>query len=157
MKDTSSTDSSTRYSSSQQKLLTTSSPTTNRKLVVMAKDNAPRETQLKKAKQLLEKPLKLGDKWYLLSKDWYVDWSAYIGLDESQTKLKETPPEKINNRKLFEIDHKTATVGSSAKKIKLREGLLENIDFVTVPKELWNYLVEIYSLESPDVSFSFDL
>lgn len=155
MKDTSSTDSSTKsssYNNNNNQRLSTSSPSSNRKIVVMAKDNASRETQLKIARTFIEKELKLGEKWYLLSKDWFSHWAAYIGLDETE-KLKETPPEKINNRKLFEIDHRSPVTGSQAKKLKLREGLVEDIDFVTIPKEIWSYLVDVYSVESQDVNF----
>lgn len=108
------------------------------RVTVMAKENASREKQREFANLNLEKRLKLGDKWYLINKDWFDRWSAYIGLDKS-AKTSEIPPDKINNHSLLEDG------------ARLKENLMEGIDFVTVPQEMWNYLVAIYSVESEDV------
>jgi hypothetical protein len=124
------------------------SNSTSKSSVIMSKENVTREKQREFALSTLNRELNLGDKWYLLNKDWFQRWSAYIGLESSE-KVSEIPPEKISNRRLLETDAKS--IGSPAgKRVRLREDILENADYVTVPQELWNYLVNIYSLESDD-------
>lgn len=125
-----------------------SNSTSKSSSVIMSKESMTREKQREFALSTLNRELKLGDKWYLLNKDWFQRWSAYIGLESSE-KVSEIPPEKISNRRLLETDSKS--IGSPAgKKVRLREDIVENADYVTVPQELWNYLVNVYSLESDD-------
>ena len=124
------------------------SNSTSKSTVIMSKESMTREKQREFALSTLNRELKLGDKWYLLNKDWFQRWSAYIGLESSE-KVSEIPPEKISNRRLLETDARS--IGSPAgKRVRLREDIVENADYVAVPQDLWNYLVNVYSLESDD-------
>jgi hypothetical protein len=114
------------------------------KIMPVSKENTTREKQREFALSC-QKQLKLGDKWYLISSDWYNRWASYVALDQKQ-KPTEIPPDRISNKKLFEQD-----VKSQVKKLKLKDSLIEEIDYVIVSYELWNYLVSIYGLESPEV------
>ena len=71
------------------------------------------EGQRKMAMEYEGKPLKLGDKWYLINSDWYTRWLKYIGLDATTVTtttntISQTPPNPgdINNRSLFLDDEK---------------------------------------------------
>lgn len=113
-----------------------------------------RDEQRKFALEYIHKPLKLGDKWYLIGSDWYSKWAAYVGIELStdnnnsakvQTTSSSYVPSQINNKKLLVHNDET-------KNYHLKDGLLEEIDFYTIPQELWDYLVNIYSINAPEVS-----
>ena len=98
-----------------------------------------KEDQLKMANEYRNKPLSVGDKWYLINADWFNKWAKYIGLD---SKGSLTIPDAIDNKCLFKPESKV-----------LKEGIQEEIDYYTIPEELWDYLVKIYSIAQPEVFF----
>lgn len=91
----------------------------------------------------MSKPLRQGEKWYLIANEWFVNWNNYIGFKSAASKTIGTEPKKINNRNLLDYD-------DTLKKYVLKESLVENTDYVTIPEELWNYLSQIYSVETPE-------
>lgn len=95
-------------------------------------------SQKKYALQFTEKPLKLGDKWYLISSEWYSNWANYIGLNTS-SKSSTSTPDKISNQSILEYNTET-------KQFDLKQSLVEETDYFTVPEELWKYLVSKYSV-----------
>ncbi|CAF0837839.1 unnamed protein product [Brachionus calyciflorus] len=103
------------------------------------------EDQRQFALKYLDKELKEGDKWYLINQDWFNKWLAYIGLRKDvqwiQTQSSNQQPEKINNQGLLEFDQDTNSY-------VLKENLMENVDYYTVPDELWTFITQMYQLES---------
>jgi hypothetical protein len=87
-----------------------------------------------------DKPLKLGDKWYLINSSWFRRWLAYIGVDEPETNVS---PDRINNACLMKPNDSK----------HLRDDLTEEVDFYTAPEELWKYLASIYSIVREEVCF----
>jgi hypothetical protein len=105
------------------------------------------EGQRKIAMEYIDKPLKVGDKWYLINSDWYIRWLKYIGLDTTTTaphSISQTPPNpgEINNRSLFVDDEKN----------QLKLSLLEEIDYYPVIEELWDFIKKIYPINDEKVS-----
>lgn len=119
-----------------------------RDLDVSSSSDSSIDEQKRMAIEFKNKELKLGDKWYLINSDWFTKWTSYIGLeldefnnlmpksDGENTTLK---PDKINNKSLL-------TMNPVTKKLFLKDNILEDTDYYTVPEELWNYLVKIYGL-----------
>ena len=86
-----------------------------------------KEDQLKMAREYLEKPLIVGDKWYLVNSDWFTRWLKYIGHETASSAVtsltkhaapSNISPEKINNKSLLEFNE-------VLKKNVLKESLLE--------------------------------
>ncbi len=115
-----------------------------------------RDDQKLKAIKLMNKKLKLGDKWYLINSDWFTRWANFVGYQlnndnetlmtgNSNGKLGSSlsnflSPDKINN--------KTLLINGTE---NLKQQLTEEVDYYTVCEELWSYLVQIYSTNSPQV------
>ena len=115
-----------------------------------------RDDQKLKAIKLMNKKLKSGDKWYLINSDWFTRWANFVGYQlnndnetimTSKSNSKEgsslsnfLSPDKINN--------KTLLINGTE---HLKQQLTEEVDYYTVCEELWNYLVQIYSINSPEV------
>ena len=110
---------------------------------MVAKYGKEKEGQKKAANEYMDKDLKVGDKWYLISSAWFQKWKAFVGLDSNLSARERAnmgPLDKINNSSLL-------VPNSSA----LRDDLTEENDYFTVCEELWSYLVKIYSISSPNV------
>lgn len=104
------------------------------------------DDQKSKGLQYLNKELKLGDKWYLINNEWFQKWLDYVGIKKDITYTPIEPiasqlPSKINNQSLLSLDEDTKTY-------ILKENLQEDTDYVTIPQELWDYLTQIYLLDS---------
>ena len=104
------------------------------------------EEQKSTGLKYLDKDLKQGDKWYLINFDWFKKWLDYVGIKKdtiysSIEPNSSEPPGKINNQSILQLDTDTNTY-------VLRDSLLEDTDYVTVPQELWDYLTQIYLLDS---------
>jgi hypothetical protein len=109
------------------------------------------EGQRNMAFEYVDKPLKLGDKWYLISSDWYTRWLKYIGIEtvknglSNETKRSTNPgpsPDAINNKSLLDL---------SGEKPRLKTNIIEEIDYYAIPEELWDYLTKIYPLTNKEV------
>ncbi|CAI5795869.1 ubiquitin carboxyl-terminal hydrolase 11 [Podarcis lilfordi] len=81
-----------------------------------------------------ERPLRAGEKWYLLENHWYKQWRAYV---ESGDQNSISFPGRINNAELFE----------DTESYRLKDRLVEHEEYVLVPEEVWNKLVTWYGLE----------
>lgn len=80
----------------------------------------------------------------MINSDWLVKWANYIGLkvpsiDAKVSKLTQKP-DKINNKNLLSTTTK-----------QLKANLTEEIDYFTIPEELWLYLTRIYSFTQKEV------
>uniref|UniRef100_A0A803SXM9 ubiquitinyl hydrolase 1 n=1 Tax=Anolis carolinensis TaxID=28377 RepID=A0A803SXM9_ANOCA len=82
----------------------------------------------------LERPLRAGEKWYLLENHWYKQWKAYV---ESGNQNSSSFPGRINNAELFE----------DLESYRLKDRLVEHEEYVLVPEEVWNKLVSWYGTE----------
>jgi hypothetical protein len=98
-----------------------------------------KEDQLKMANEYINKPLNVGDKWYLVNAEWYNKWAKFIGLDSKGSQIK---PDSVDNKCLFKPDSKV-----------LKEGIQEDVDYFTICEELWNYIVKIYGVAQAEVGF----
>ncbi len=115
-----------------------------------------RDDQKLKAIKLMNKKLKLGDKWYLINSDWFTRWANFVGYQLNNDN--ETLMTGNSNRKLGsslsnflspdKINNKTLLINGTE---NLKQQLTEEVDYYTVCEELWSYLVQIYSTNSPQV------
>ncbi|RNA30578.1 ubiquitin carboxyl-terminal hydrolase 15 isoform X2 [Brachionus plicatilis] len=105
------------------------------------------ESQKQLCLEYLNKRLKEEDKWYLVSAEWFKTWLSYIGLKKELTitacEPSSQPPGKISNKSILQKDPDTDY-------FFLKEGLIEEADYFTVPQELWQCLTENYSVESEE-------
>ena len=103
------------------------------------------ESQKQLAIEYLNKQLKEGDKWYLINAEWFKKWLSYIGIKRDNVITACEPsnqsPGKISNQSILEKD-------PDIDYYYLKEGSLEEINFFTVPQELWECLNEVYGKES---------
>ncbi|XP_060108668.1 ubiquitin carboxyl-terminal hydrolase 11 [Heteronotia binoei] len=81
-----------------------------------------------------ERPLRAGEKWYLLENHWYQQWKAYV---ESGDQNSSSYPGRINNAELFE----------DLESYRLKDRLVEYEEYILVPEEVWNKLVSWYGIE----------
>ena len=114
-----------------------------------------RDDQKLKAIELMVKEFKLGDKWYLINSDWLKNWANFVGYEIDKysirnklntTSSKSDLPCKINNKQLV-----NKLKQEIYNEIHLKPGLSED-EYYYICEELWNYLVEIYSINSPEVN-----
>ena len=106
------------------------------------------EEQKNFGNQHINKELEVGDKWYLISSDWFCRWASYVGIklndnDVNHHSTLNAPlpsPGKINNRTLFDETTK-----------QLKNDIVENVDFQAIPEQLWDYLKSIFSITNEDV------
>ncbi|KAJ7317569.1 hypothetical protein JRQ81_003731 [Phrynocephalus forsythii] len=82
----------------------------------------------------LKRPLRAGEKWYLLENHWYKQWRAYV---ESGDQNSSSFPGRINNAELFQ----------DLESCRLKDRLVEQEEYVLVPEEVWNKLVSWYGIE----------
>ncbi|KAK3578660.1 hypothetical protein CHS0354_002964 [Potamilus streckersoni] len=102
------------------------------------------ETQKKDIDNLLKLSLRKGDIWYLIDNKWFKQWKKYIGYDswDSQSAGEESAnPGPIDNRNMFKEN--TLVEGQMP---KLKEHMIDDIDYILVPEEAWNKLVGWYGL-----------
>jgi hypothetical protein len=112
-----------------------------------------REEQKRAFEELGNTQLRLGDKWFLINSDWYTKWLNYLGVAyEDSLQYKSTAeseqvvpaPDKINNKSLL-------TFNAVTKRFSLKETIVEELDYYTVPEELWLYLSELYETTRKEV------
>jgi hypothetical protein len=100
------------------------------------------EKQREFAIKYLDKPLEVGDKWYLISARWFSQWKSYINLPNGTDNVQcdSSKPDEICNQELL-----TKSVDG---KQQLADNIYEETDYYTIPEELWTYLRSIYSVKS---------
>nr|XP_060621716.1 ubiquitin carboxyl-terminal hydrolase 4 [Anolis sagrei ordinatus] len=94
-------------------------------------------TQRAELTPLLGAPLCPGESWYLIDSRWFKQWKKYVGFDSWDLYNVGEPnlyPGPIDNSGLF-ADSETQT---------LKEHLIDELDYVLVPTEAWNKLVNWY-------------
>lgn len=87
--------------------------------------------------QLIQRPMKKGEYWYLIDKKWFDLCKLYI-----QDKEPEHNPGPIDNSALFK--------STDGPVWELRERLQEDLDYQFVPQEAWELLVDYFSIKSND-------
>ncbi|KAG7552658.1 Peptidase C19 ubiquitin carboxyl-terminal hydrolase [Arabidopsis thaliana x Arabidopsis arenosa] len=89
-----------------------------------------------------EDNLKEGNLYFVISKRWYASWQKYVeqSKDEclSGESLEASRPGAIDNHDIIESE-------SDDNDPQLRRLLVEGVDYVLVPQEVWKRLVEWYS------------
>ncbi|XP_051873896.1 ubiquitin carboxyl-terminal hydrolase 4 isoform X2 [Pristis pectinata] len=96
------------------------------------------ESQKNEIGNLLQTALVKGDSWYLIDSRWFKQWKKYVGFDNwDMYNVGERGmfPGPIDNSGLF------AEVESQV----LKEHLIDELDYVLVPTEAWNKLVDWYA------------
>ncbi|XP_041047706.1 ubiquitin carboxyl-terminal hydrolase 4 isoform X2 [Carcharodon carcharias] len=96
------------------------------------------ESQKNEIGNLLKTSLKKGDSWFLIDSRWFKQWKKYVGFDNwDMYNVGERGmfPGPIDNSGLF------AEVESQV----LKEHLIDELDYVLVPIEAWNKLVNWYA------------
>ncbi|XP_067854552.1 ubiquitin carboxyl-terminal hydrolase 4 isoform X1 [Heptranchias perlo] len=96
------------------------------------------ESQKNEIGNLLKTLLKKGDSWYLIDSRWFKQWKKYVGFDSwDMYNVGERGmfPGPIDNSGLF------AEVESQV----LKEHLIDELDYVLVPIDAWNKLVNWYA------------
>ncbi|XP_067908180.1 ubiquitin carboxyl-terminal hydrolase 4 isoform X2 [Heterodontus francisci] len=114
-------------------------PSLSLSVTVMAEGGVPNlESQKNEIGNLLKAPLKKGDSWFLIDSRWFKQWKKYVGFDSwDMYNVGERGmfPGPIDNSGLF------AEVESQV----LKEHLIDELDYVLVPTEAWNKLVNWYA------------
>uniref|UniRef100_A0A8D2LAP8 Ubiquitin carboxyl-terminal hydrolase n=1 Tax=Varanus komodoensis TaxID=61221 RepID=A0A8D2LAP8_VARKO len=94
-------------------------------------------TQRAELMPLLGATLRPGESWYLIDSRWFKQWKKYVAFDSWDLYNVGEPnlfPGPIDNSGLF-ADSETQT---------LKEHLIDELDYVLVPTEAWNKLVNWY-------------
>jgi len=92
-------------------------------------------------KETLNKALVSGDTWYLLDNKWFNQCTVYLGFDEGGGGKDEdggadANPGPIDNKELF----------NQSEPGELKDHMIEQLDYVLVPTELWEPLVNEFGL-----------
>ncbi|XP_042898820.1 ubiquitin carboxyl-terminal hydrolase 4 isoform X2 [Parasteatoda tepidariorum] len=102
--------------------------------------NIPKlEAQKNEISQILRKLLVRQDNWCLIDNKWFKQWKKYVGYDNWETSSvgdKATHPGPIDNSPLLRDD------GSG----EIKDHLIDELDYVLVPEEAWEKLVEWYGI-----------
>ncbi|XP_076469575.1 ubiquitin carboxyl-terminal hydrolase 4-like [Babylonia areolata] len=116
----------------------------------MAEGGPPRlDSQKSEIGNLLKSPLKKGDAWYLLDLRWFKQWKKYVGYDTWDTVNagEETyNPGPIDNSPLFRETSGDDQEQSAHGVQRLKEHMVDELDYVLVPAEAWNKLVAWYGI-----------
>lgn len=109
--------------------------------------NEPRPTgqqQLDRIRPMKNRPLQVGDTWFLVSRSWYRRWDTACSerRDSDPAEKAEVPIGLIDNSDLLDED---STPGFA----RLRPGINEHIDYEMLPEEGWNLLVGWYGCSGP--------
>ncbi|XP_062977133.1 ubiquitin carboxyl-terminal hydrolase 4 isoform X4 [Elgaria multicarinata webbii] len=94
-------------------------------------------TQRAELMPLLGAALRPGESWYLIDSRWFKQWKKYVGFDSWDLYNVGEPnlfPGPIDNSGLF-ADSEAQT---------LKEHLIDELDYVLVPTEAWNKLINWY-------------
>ncbi|XP_052228485.1 uncharacterized protein LOC127842801 isoform X2 [Dreissena polymorpha] len=87
----------------------------------------------------LDRQLIKGEIWYMLDVKWYKQWKSYVGFetrDHFNVGEDSANPGHIDNSPLFEDDANT----------KLKEHLIDTLDYILIPAEGWDRLLTWYSM-----------
>ncbi|XP_060780170.1 ubiquitin carboxyl-terminal hydrolase 15-like isoform X3 [Neoarius graeffei] len=95
----------------------------------------PLDCQKEEIGRLLKTPLQKGDTWYLVDSSWFKTWKKYVGFDSWDMLGYQTcHPGPVDNSGLL------------TDSLSLKEHLIEDLDYILLPKEAWGKLISWYGL-----------
>ena len=106
--------------------------------------------QYKFSYKLLNKEMKLGEKWYLINKDWYNKWTTFI--NRNNFNRLEWPGVINNDYILNDSNTNSFKINDSFFSAdQLRSSLTQYVHYFIVCEELWEYLKTVYGLSKKEV------
>lgn len=86
----------------------------------------------------MKRELKRGDIWYLVDAKWFKQWKKYVGFDDWDKTFmgeKDVFPGPVDNSPLLKEG-----------KEELKDHLIDELDYILLPKEGWEKIVESYGI-----------
>ncbi|XP_038668234.1 ubiquitin carboxyl-terminal hydrolase 4 isoform X1 [Scyliorhinus canicula] len=96
------------------------------------------ESQKNEIGNLLKTALKKGDSWFLIDSRWFKQWKKYVGFDSWDTY-------NVGERGMFPGPIDNSGLFTAVESQALKEHLIDELDYVLVPTEAWNKLVNWYA------------
>ncbi|XP_044534802.1 ubiquitin carboxyl-terminal hydrolase 4 isoform X2 [Gracilinanus agilis] len=95
------------------------------------------ETQKSELGSLMRTALQRGAQWYLIDSRWFKQWKKYVGFDSWDMY-------NVGENNLFPGPIDNSGLFSDPESQTLKEHLIDELDYVLVPTEAWNKLVNWY-------------
>ncbi|XP_019787221.1 ubiquitin carboxyl-terminal hydrolase 4 isoform X8 [Tursiops truncatus] len=95
------------------------------------------ETQKSELGALLRTTLQRGAQWYLIDSRWFKQWKKYVGFDSWDMY-------SVGEHNLFPGPIDNSGLFSDPESQTLKEHLIDELDYVLVPAEAWNKLLNWY-------------
>ncbi|XP_012412045.1 ubiquitin carboxyl-terminal hydrolase 4 isoform X2 [Trichechus manatus latirostris] len=95
------------------------------------------ETQKSELGALLRTTLQRGAQWYLIDSRWFKQWKKYVGFDSWDMY-------NVGEHNLFPGPIDNSGLFSDPESQTLKEHLIDELDYVLVPAEAWNKLLNWY-------------
>ncbi|XP_006171026.2 ubiquitin carboxyl-terminal hydrolase 4 isoform X2 [Tupaia chinensis] len=95
------------------------------------------ETQKSELGALMRTTLQRGAQWYLIDSRWFKQWKKYVGFDSWDMY-------SVGERNLFPGPIDNSGLFSDPESQTLKEHLIDELDYVLVPTEAWNKLLNWY-------------
>ncbi|XP_004451955.1 ubiquitin carboxyl-terminal hydrolase 4 isoform X2 [Dasypus novemcinctus] len=95
------------------------------------------ETQKSELGALLRTTLQRGAQWYLIDSRWFKQWKKYVGFDSWDMY-------NVGEHNMFPGPIDNSGLFSDPESQTLKEHLLDELDYVLVPTEAWNKLLNWY-------------
>ncbi|GCB62292.1 hypothetical protein scyTo_0004225 [Scyliorhinus torazame] len=96
------------------------------------------ESQKNEIGNLLKTALKKGDSWFLIDSRWFKQWKKYVGFDSWDTY-------NVGERGMFPGPIDNSGLFTAVESQALKDHLIDELDYVLVPTEAWNKLVNWYA------------
>uniref|UniRef100_A0A6Q2ZD85 Ubiquitin carboxyl-terminal hydrolase 4 n=1 Tax=Esox lucius TaxID=8010 RepID=A0A6Q2ZD85_ESOLU len=95
------------------------------------------ESQKQSIGTLLKTTLRKGDEWFLIDSRWFKQWKKYVGFDSWDMY-------NVGEHSLYPGPVDNSGLLSDPETQTLKEHLIDELDYVLVPTEVWNKLVSWY-------------
>ncbi|XP_019579425.2 ubiquitin carboxyl-terminal hydrolase 4 isoform X1 [Rhinolophus sinicus] len=95
------------------------------------------ETQKSELGALMRTTLQRGAQWYLIDSRWFKQWKKYVGFDSWDMY-------NVGEHNLFPGPIDNSGLFSDPESQTLKEHLIDELDYVLVPTEAWNKLLDWY-------------
>ncbi|XP_012510634.1 PREDICTED: ubiquitin carboxyl-terminal hydrolase 4 isoform X2 [Propithecus coquereli] len=95
------------------------------------------ETQKSEVGALMRTTLQRGAQWYLIDSRWFKQWKKYVGFDSWDMY-------NVGEHNLFPGPIDNSGLFSDPENQTLKEHLIDELDYVLVPSEAWNKLLNWY-------------
>ena len=102
------------------------------------KENVQQESHYDVITSMMNKVLKKGDIWCLVSCSWFKKWRLYAG-NKSVYNLQSLHPGPIDNSNLF------CTTGI------LKKGLVHKVDYKLIPESAWKMLIDMFGAKGTSI------